>query len=89
MSTIYEVTGMTCGHCQAAVEAEVGAVAGVTGVHVDLASGRVEVQGDAELRLAWAQFMRGLEEERELVAAWQLECAQLSAVDRVGGRSGE
>ena len=48
-----------------------------------------EVQGDAELRLAWAQFMRGLEEERELVAAWQLECAQLSAVDRVGGRSGE
>ncbi len=48
MSTIYEVTGMTCGHCQAAVEAEVGAVAGVTGVHVDLASGRVEVQGDAD-----------------------------------------
>ena len=48
MSTIYEVAGMTCGHCQAAVEAEVGAVAGVTGVHVDLASGRVEVQGDAD-----------------------------------------
>ena len=48
MSTIYEVTGMTCGHCQAAVEAEVGAVAGVTAVHVDLASGRVEVQGDAD-----------------------------------------
>ena len=48
MSTIYEVTGMTCGHCQAAGEAEVGAVAGVTGVHVDLASGRVEVQGDAD-----------------------------------------
>ena len=48
MSTIYEVTGMTCGHCQKAVETEVGAVAGVTGVHVDLASGRVEVHGDAD-----------------------------------------
>ena len=44
----FQVQGMTCGHCQAAVEAEVGAVAGVTGVHVDLASGRVEVQGDAD-----------------------------------------
>lgn len=48
MSTIYEVTGMTCGHCQAAVETEVGAVPGVTGVDVDLATGRVEVHGDAD-----------------------------------------
>lgn len=48
MSTIYEVTGMTCGHCQKAVETEVGAVPGVTGVDVDLATGRVEVLGDAD-----------------------------------------
>jgi len=48
MSTIYDVTGMTCGHCQAAVETEVGAVPGVTGVHADLATGRVEVHGDAD-----------------------------------------
>ena len=48
MSTIYEVTGMTCGHCQKAVETEVGAVPGVTGVDVDLATGRVEVHGDAD-----------------------------------------
>jgi copper chaperone CopZ len=48
MSTIYEVTGMTCGHCQTAVETEVGAVPGVTGVDVDLAAGRVEVHGDAD-----------------------------------------
>ena len=48
MSTIYEVTGMTCGHCQRAVEDEVGGVLGVTGVEVDLATGRVEVHGDAD-----------------------------------------
>jgi len=48
MSMIYEVTGMTCGHCQRAVEDEVGGVVGVTGVDVDLATGRVEVHGDVD-----------------------------------------
>ena len=48
MSMIYEVTGMTCGHCKRAVEDEVGGVPGVTGVEVDLATGRVEVHGDAD-----------------------------------------
>ena len=42
----YSVTGMTCAHCVAAVSAEVGAVAGVRGVEVDLASGRMLVRGD-------------------------------------------
>jgi copper ion binding protein len=39
----YQVTGMTCGHCVSAVEQEVGAIADVAGVHVDLSSGRVTV----------------------------------------------
>jgi copper ion binding protein len=39
----YQVTGMTCGHCVAAVTEEVGAIAGVTDVRVDLTSGRVDV----------------------------------------------
>jgi copper chaperone len=44
MSTAtYTVTGMTCGHCVAAVTEEVGAIADVTDVQVDLASGRVDV----------------------------------------------
>jgi copper chaperone len=42
----YSVTGMTCAHCVAAVSEEVGAVAGVRGVEVDLASGRMLVRGD-------------------------------------------
>ncbi len=43
---IYEVQGMTCGHCRAAVHEEVSAVAGVAGVAVDLPSGRLEVSGE-------------------------------------------
>ena len=43
---MYAVEGMTCGHCRAAVAREVGAVDGVTGVEVDLASGRLTVRGE-------------------------------------------
>jgi copper ion binding protein len=42
-SRIYRVVGMTCGHCVAAVEREVGAIAGVTDVTVDLPTGDVAV----------------------------------------------
>jgi len=41
----FAVPGMTCGHCEAAVKQEVGAVAGVTGVDVDLDSKDVVVTG--------------------------------------------
>jgi copper chaperone len=43
----YTVVGMTCGHCVSAVTEEVTAVPGVTGVDVDLASGRLTVTSDA------------------------------------------
>jgi copper ion binding protein len=39
----YRVVGMTCGHCVAAVQREVGAIAGVTDVAVDLPTGDVVV----------------------------------------------
>lgn len=35
-SVTYEVTGMTCEHCSRAVSAELGSLAGVTEVRVDL-----------------------------------------------------
>jgi len=38
---------MTCGHCEASVKAEVGKVAGVTDVAVDLETKMVTVTGDA------------------------------------------
>lgn len=37
----YAVTGMTCSHCVTAVSAELGALAGVTDVHVDLIAGGI------------------------------------------------
>jgi copper ion binding protein len=43
------VLGMTCGHCVAAVTEEVGKLAGVTAVAVDLASGLVTVSSDGPL----------------------------------------
>ena len=46
MSTTYTVTGMTCQHCVDAVTSEIGEVPGVTGVEVDLGTGRVEVSGE-------------------------------------------
>jgi copper chaperone len=52
----FGVAGMTCEHCAAAVDAEVGALLGVSGVDVDLASGAVIVSGsgldDEAIRLA-------------------------------------
>ncbi|MDY6050487.1 MAG: cation transporter [Corynebacterium sp.] len=49
----YTVKGMTCGHCVMSVKEEVGALDGVTGVDVDLASGALRVEGtvtDAAVR---------------------------------------
>jgi len=45
MSTTYDVTGMTCGHCAQAVTTEVQSIAGVTGVNVDVETGKVSVEG--------------------------------------------
>jgi copper chaperone len=42
----YIVVGMTCEHCVASVTEELSEVAGVEGVEVDLATGRLTVKGD-------------------------------------------
>jgi copper chaperone len=44
--TTYTVTGMTCGHCAAAVTEEVSAVPGVAQVEVSVEAGTVVVRGD-------------------------------------------
>ncbi|MEU5860077.1 heavy-metal-associated domain-containing protein [Nonomuraea sp. NPDC047529] len=50
MSTAtYTVKGMTCGHCVSSVKEEVGGVAGVTGVEVDLASGLLTVTSESQV----------------------------------------
>ena len=46
MEMTYPVSGMSCGHCKAAVEEEVVRVPGVESVDADLASKLVIVRGD-------------------------------------------
>ncbi|CCH35379.1 heavy-metal-associated domain-containing protein [Actinosynnema sp. NPDC047251] len=49
VTTTYTVNGMTCGHCASSVTEELTAVAGVTGVDVQLATGAVTVTSTREL----------------------------------------
>lgn len=48
----YTVKGMTCGHCVNSVQEEVGQVAGVTAVNVDLATGLVTVTSESAIESA-------------------------------------
>ncbi|WP_440073863.1 heavy-metal-associated domain-containing protein [Streptosporangium sp. OZ121] len=64
MTTTYTVTGMTCGHCVSSVKEEVGEVAGVTGVDVDLTTGLVTVHSESPIdpaRIAAAVAEAGYE----------------------------
>ena len=45
-STQFQVTGMTCGHCEMSVREEVQEVSGVTDVQVSHQSGRLTVTSD-------------------------------------------
>ncbi len=48
----FTVPGMSCGHCESAVKTEVGKVAGVSSVAVDLETKLVTVDGSALDRAA-------------------------------------
>lgn len=54
-TTVYDVPGISCQHCRAAIEAEVTKVPGVDAVEVDLGAKQVSVSGtadDADVRQA-------------------------------------
>jgi len=46
--TTYVVPGISCGHCKAAIEEEVGALDGVSSVVVDVDTKQVAVVGNAD-----------------------------------------
>ncbi|PZT70098.1 hypothetical protein DN402_30765 [Streptomyces sp. SW4] len=48
VTTTYAVSGMTCGHCKATLTRVIGELDGVTGVDVDLDTGRVTVTSAAD-----------------------------------------
>jgi copper chaperone len=45
----YRVSGMNCGHCEAAIQDEVGQIPGVTGVAVTARTGRLIVTSTAPI----------------------------------------
>lgn len=45
----YQVTGMTCGHCELSVREEVEQIAGVTDITVSAASGTLSIAAPADL----------------------------------------
>ncbi len=49
MTAVYEVRGMTCEHCVAAVRAELSRIDGAEQVEVDLTAGQVTVSSRAPL----------------------------------------
>ena len=56
-----QVKGMSCEHCQAAVEGALGGVAGVNSARVDLAAGTAEVAFD-EAAAGVKDFEKAVEE---------------------------
>ena len=62
-TTTYQVTGMTCGHCTAAVTEELTAIDGVTGVEIDLVkAGTSPVHVTAERDLSREEVATAVEE---------------------------
>ena len=55
---VLEVSGMSCGHCVAAITTAVSALPGVAGVDVDLGGGTVRVGGAPDA----AQVMAAIED---------------------------
>lgn len=46
VTTVYQVTGMSCGHCETAIRAEVSEIPGVTDIDVSAATGRLAVTAE-------------------------------------------
>ncbi|PCG82763.1 copper-binding protein [Streptomyces sp. WZ.A104] len=49
VTTVYQVKGMTCGHCEGAVSEEISEIAGVSSVKAVASTGRVTVESKAPL----------------------------------------
>ena len=60
MATIsFKVPGMTCGHCKASVEGELGRLDGVTAVRVNLDTKDVEIDA---IGVDWNQIVEAVDE---------------------------
>lgn len=65
-SQIFPITGLTCGHCVGAITSEVGAIAGVSDVKVDLVTGGTSILSvTADQSLTDAEVIAALDEAGE------------------------
>lgn len=48
-TTEYQVTGMSCGHCETAIRSEVSEITGVTGIDVSAQTGHLAVTSEQPL----------------------------------------
>jgi len=48
-SNDYQVTGMTCGHCELSVGEEVGEIPGITEIQVSAQTGKLSVTADGDI----------------------------------------
>ena len=49
ITTVYQVSGMSCGHCEGSVSGEISGIAGVSSVQAVAATGEVTVVSTAPL----------------------------------------
>ncbi|KKD03814.1 heavy-metal-associated domain-containing protein [Streptomyces sp. WM6386] len=49
VTTVYKVSGMSCGHCEGSVSGEISEIAGVTSVKAVASTGEVTVVSEASL----------------------------------------
>ncbi|MFC9928803.1 heavy-metal-associated domain-containing protein [Streptomyces sp. NPDC127190] len=49
VTTVYKVTGMSCGHCEGSISGEISQISGVTSVKAVAATGEVTVVSTAPL----------------------------------------
>lgn len=48
-ATEYQVTGMTCGHCEMSIREEVREIAGVKEIQISAQTGKLAVTADTEI----------------------------------------
>ncbi|WP_347344496.1 heavy-metal-associated domain-containing protein [Microbacterium sp.] len=48
-TTEYQVTGMTCGHCEMSIREEVGEIAGVEDIQVSAQTGKLVVTASSDI----------------------------------------
>lgn len=61
-TTEYQVTGMTCGHCEGAIRSEVGQIADVSGIEVSASTGRLVVTTSSDAPAADTDVLEAVEE---------------------------